>query len=139
MTEPEVPPATRIPTVREEGITVLVVSLLMMACIGTESWQMLGRVAAGRPQSPPMFIFLAALIHAYGNATWITLDRKRRGREVGFWRFAALFLGPAALVVYILLEYRAMALFYPPILVAVDGATWYVPSLAVVLLRRAWL
>jgi hypothetical protein len=42
----------------------------------------------------------------FGHAGWISLDRKRRGREVGPWRFLAIFFGPLAAWAYLLLEYR---------------------------------
>jgi len=76
---------------------------------------------------------------AFGNATRISLDRKRRGRPVGAWRFAAIFLGPVVICLCVILEYRERSIFLLPIVVAVYGATIILRGIAVVLLQRAWL
>ena len=139
MTDPLEPapptPTPGAPTLRAEIKFVVVISVVMMFLIGIDIWNSLGR---GMERQPPIFSVLAGLMNAFANAMWITMDRKRRGHEVGGWRFGAIFFGPAALCLYIILEYKDRALFYVPILVAVYLVTWVFPVVAAILLHRAW-
>jgi hypothetical protein len=138
MTDPQEPapptPTPDRPTLRAEIKFVIVISVVMMVLIGIDCWNALGR---GMERHPPLLSLLAALVNAFANAMWITMDRKRRGREVGWRRFAAVFFGPPALAVYILLEYRQRALIYRPLLAGVYLGTWCFPVIGVFLLRRA--
>jgi len=59
----------------------------------------------------PVSIF-AGLLLMLGHMMWISMDRTRRGRQVGGWRFLAFFLPPLAIVLYLLLEYRARGVIY---------------------------
>jgi len=74
----------------------------------------------------------------FGNALWITMDRRRRGFEVGSWRFATIFLGPAVICVYIILEYKERSLFLLPLVVLTYAVAFVSPAFAVALLRQAW-
>jgi hypothetical protein len=133
-------PEPRLPTLREEFLVVAFASTAAMVCFSVDVWnyyEMLKTRGVG--QHPPMFSFLGMLFIAFGNAAWISLDRKRRGKAVGGWRFAAIFLGPIAICVYIIVEYRDRAIFLLPAVVAVYGVTICFPGIAVFLLRRAWL
>ncbi len=133
-------PEPRLPTLREEFIVVAIASTAAMLCFGAELWNFFEQTKArGTPQHAPMFSFLGMIFIAFGNAAWISLDRKRRGKPVGGWRFAAIFLGPIAVCLYIILEYRDRAIFLLPAVVAVYGVTIYFPGVAVFLLRQAWL
>jgi len=133
-------PEPRLPTLREEFIVVAIASIAAMLCFGVEVWNYYELLKTrGVARHAPMFSFLGMIFIAFGNAAWISLDRKRRGNSVGGWRFAAIFLGPIAICLYIILEHRDRALFLLPAVVAVYGVTIYFPGIAVFLLRRAWL
>ena len=60
---------------------------------------------------------------AFAQAGWITLDRRRRDLEVGWWRFGALLLGPIVLWIYFLAEYRLRALYLIPLMTGIYVAT----------------
>ncbi len=132
---PETPPARR-PTVREETLIVLFLALAALFCFG---WQLWSDFSAPPGIRTHVFDSLGGLLIAIGNTTWIFLDRRRRGREVGGWPIASLFCGPAALVLYLIHEYREQAFFLIPILVGVYAALMFLPGIAVHLLRLAWL
>lgn len=75
------------------------------------------------PSATPVTV-AAAVLAALAHATWISMDRTRRGREVGAWRFLAIFIGPLAVLLYLLLEYRLRGLLYAVYYVALfAGAT----------------
>lgn len=133
-------PEPQLPTLREEFIVVAIASTLAMLCFGVEVWNFYEEMKIrGTPRQAPLLTFLGMMFIAFGNAAWISLDRKRREKPVGGWRFAAIFLGPIAICLYIILEYRDRAIFLLPAVVAVYGVTIYFPGIAVFLLRRAWL
>jgi len=133
-------PGPRLPALRKEFLVVAVASAAAMLCLGVEVWNEVERAKAPlRSQPPAMVAFLGAIVIAFGDASWISTDRKRRGKAVGLWRFAALFLGPVAICLHFILESRDRAIFLLPAAVAVCGATLTFPGVAVCLLRRAWL
>src|SRR5258706_11856036 len=66
---------------------------------------------------------LSALTSWFGHAVWLSMDRRRRGLEIGAWRFAVIMIGPFAIAFYLLLEYRARALYLIPLQLAVYGVT----------------
>jgi hypothetical protein len=82
--------------------------------------------------------YAAGLLTCAGNAVWITMDRRRRGLEVGSWRFATIFLGPAVLVVYIVKEYREWTLFIVPAVVSVYLLDFVVVPVAVNVILKVW-
>jgi len=51
------------------------------------------------------FSVLSALTWWLGHAMWVSMDRRRRGLEVGGWRFAVVFFGFLAAWAYMVLEY----------------------------------
>lgn len=71
----------------------------------------------------PISIF-AGLILLLAHLIWISMDRTRRGREVGAWRFLAIFLGPLAVCLYLLLEYRLRGVLYILYYVALIAGGW---------------
>jgi len=138
MTDPPIgappSPVSRAATVRGEIQFVLAVSAISMILIGIDCWSALD---TGRDRAAPIFGLLSGLLDMFAAGMWVTMDRRRRGLEVGYWRFGAVFFGPVALCLYIILEYQSRALIYVPLLVAVYLATWSLPVVAVVLLRHA--
>src|SRR3954469_18036618 len=68
---------------------------------------------SARGQRTPL-TFVAVIVTAFTHGAWITLDRNRRGRTVGIWRFGAILLGPIAIGIYLLAEYRLRALYLIP-------------------------
>lgn len=65
------------------------------------------------------------------------MDRKRRGREVGLWRFGAILLGPLVILLYVIVEYKSKALLLVPLVLAFYATLFaLLPTLAVLLLRH---
>ena len=90
------------------GVSVSVISFFAV-------WEILAfprQLAAGRITLPGVLGGLSLLL---GQSLWITMDRRRRGLEVGWWRYGAIYLGPLAIWAYFLLEYRLKALFLIPL------------------------
>ena len=106
-----------------------------MVLVGMENWDML---ATGSEKNSQGYTLMMTLLNSFANAMWINMDRRRRGREIGYWRWAAILFGPAATLLYLILEYKARALFFVPILVAVYLAIGLLPYFGVVLFRQAW-
>ncbi|MBI2898911.1 MAG: hypothetical protein HYY17_01890 [Planctomycetes bacterium] len=79
--------------------------------------------------------WLPRVIGVIGQAVWITIDRRRRGREIGGWWFGIIFLGPLVAWIYLALEYRARALLLIPLSVVVYGAAVVAPW---VVASRLW-
>lgn len=127
------PPA--VPTARDEILVVAGFSVAIMLCFGYEIWTSMSKPVGSRP---PMFLCLGGILLMLGNATWITLDRKRSGKDVGWWRFAALAWGPLAILAYIVLQRRERAKVLIPGLIFVYLLIWNFPGIAVALLRQDW-
>jgi hypothetical protein len=85
------------------GALVLAVGLFADALLFPESFE--------RQTHTPVSIFTTLLV-VLAHGIWISIDRTRRGREVGAWRFLAVLLAPLAIPLYLLLEYRARGLLY---------------------------
>ena len=67
-----------------------------------------------------VFQVAANLIWWLGHAVWLSMDRNRRGLESGSgWRYAVIFLGPIAIWLYLIVEYRARALYLIPLSLAI--------------------
>ncbi len=86
--------------------------------------------------SAPLFGCLPAIVFAFSHAMWITVDCKRRGAEVGWWRFAAIFFGPLAVWIYLAVTYGLRALYLIPVSIAVYVAI-FVPALVVAMAMLA--
>ena len=56
-----------------------------------------------------------------GHALWLSMDRRRRGLEGGRWRYWVIFFGPLAIWAYLVLEYRARAVYLIPLHLAIYG------------------
>jgi len=133
MTDPPISappgPVSRAATVRGEIWLVAAVPAISMILIGADCWNALDTV---RDRAAPIFGVLTGLLDMFAAGMWGTMDRRRRGLEIGYWGF-----GPVALGLYIIIEYRGRALIYVPLLVTVYLAIWSLPGVAVVLLRHA--
>ncbi len=118
-------------------------------CHGLQEWIFIGvisliAVAAGALETKyfteapdatgvsPLNLLLM-IVGAVGQGLWITMDRTRRGREVGWWRWGAILLGPLAIWLYLALEYGPRALLLVPVSIAVYagvlGLAWSVSLL----------
>lgn len=64
---------------------------------------------------------LVALVWCAGHALGMTWERRRRGREVGAWRFFAFLAGPVAVWVHLAREYRLRALALIPASILLYG------------------
>jgi hypothetical protein len=72
---------------------------------------------------------VTSIIFALAHAMWISLDCRRRGVEVGWWRFAAIFLGPLAVWVYLATSYGARAALWIPLSIVVYVSVLLAPGL----------
>jgi len=109
---PAPPPEEWKPTLRQEFILVGIASAILCVAVAMESAMGPGATTDG--SATPVKI-MGALACVVGQAGWITMDRKRRGREVGVWRWLAILFGPLAIVIYLALEYRGRALYLIPL------------------------
>jgi len=107
----------------------------MMLCIGLEAWDYAAELEQGKTTP---YAIIAAIINSIGCSLWIAMDRKRRGQEPGALRWAGLFLGPAAVCLQILLDYKGRALVLLPIVVAVYLAVVILPYAVVLAIQRSW-
>jgi len=57
----------------------------------------------------------AGVVAMLAQAMWITMDRKRLGLEMGWWRFAAILVGPLAIWMHLLMNYGLRALWLVPL------------------------
>lgn len=67
------------------------------------------------------FTLVAGLLWWLGHGIWLSMDRRRRGLEMGGWRYAVIFLGPLAIWLYLILEYRQRALYLIPLSLGIYG------------------
>jgi hypothetical protein len=107
----------------------------MMLCIGLEAWDYSAELEQGKTTP---YAIIAGILNSIACSLWIAMDRKRRGQEPGSLRWAGLFLGPAAVCVQILLDYKGRALFLLPIVVGVFLAIVFLPYVAVLAIHRFW-
>ena len=90
--------------------------------IGVCAALIVGMEVAGaliRDDSRTPFAGASAVVSWFAHAGWLSMDRRRRHLDVGWWRFGALFFGPLAIALYLILEYRARALYLIPLMLAV--------------------
>lgn len=114
MTAP--PPAEWKPTLRQEFIVIAICAIILGAAVAMEVVLSPGGKSDGSAVPFKVIGGIAALV---GQAGWITMDRKRRGREVGVWRWAAILCGPFAICLYLALEYGGKALYLIPLCLAI--------------------
>lgn len=119
MTEPAPPPPApeEKPTLRQEFILIAVIGAMFSLSIALEP-VLFPELRMTPDRTTPLEI-VGAIAVAVGQAVWITMDRKRRDREVGAWRWFALLVGPIALCVYLIVEYRGRALYLVPLCLGV--------------------
>lgn len=103
MTEPAI-------TVRKEWLTIAGFSGAVVAA------EIAGILLDDPREKIRIFEIAANLIGWLGHAVWLSMDRARRGLDTGSgWRYAVIFLGPLAIWFYLILEYRARALYLIPL------------------------
>jgi hypothetical protein len=64
----------------------------------------------------------AGMVTALAHGIWITIDARILNRPVGAWRFAAFFLGPIAIWLWLAVGYGWKAVFLIPASMLVYGA-----------------
>src|ERR1041384_6251443 len=99
-------------TVRAE---LIVVGVSVSAVCVFVVWEIVAfplQLAGGKMTLPGV---LGGLSLWLGQALWLTMDRRRRGLDVGRWRYAIIYLGPLVIWTYLLLEYRLKALYLIPL------------------------
>jgi hypothetical protein len=101
------PPGSKPITVRDEWILILIFSAIVVIL------EVVGPLSSSESPdggNPNPFEFMAAIAWWLGHGVWVSMDRRRRGLEVGYWRFLVLFFGFLATWTYMLLEYRLKGL-----------------------------
>ena len=122
------------PTLKQEWLLIAVVGVLVAACLTIDAFVFPKEFDEGK-HTP--LTWVAVILAALGHGGWITLDRNRRGRNIGYWRFGAIFLGPVAIAIYLMLEYRLRALYLIPLVVAIYLAVSLIPMLILLITNRA--
>jgi hypothetical protein len=97
----------------------LVIALFGSLAVGVELLSYFFDPAEYRNGKTNGFTIVGSLIGWLGHALWLTMDRRRRGLPIGWWRFGVIFLGPVAIWLYLAIEYRARALYLIPLSLAV--------------------
>ena len=92
---------------------------------------------AYRRGSTTLLTIIGTLIGWFGHALWLSMDRKRRGLEVGLWRYGVIFFGPFAIWLYLMLEYRLRALYLIPLSMVIYLAIAAVCELAMAIARHS--
>jgi hypothetical protein len=113
------------PALRREWMLIGIAVLLNTACLIAEAFKFPVEQARGKLT---FWSILAMVIVALAQVGWISMDRRRRGLEVGLWRFAVILVGPLAISVYLVLEYRLRALHLIPLMLAVYAAGILLPG-----------
>lgn len=97
------------PAVRKQWLTILGFACAVVAAV-------IASVLLDDPREKfRVFEVAANLIWWLGHAVWLSMDRNRRGLESGAWRYAVVFLGPVAIWIYLVVEYRLRALYLIPL------------------------
>jgi hypothetical protein len=104
------------PTLRQEWILIGVVGLLTSACLAIDAATF---PTAAREGTRTPLTWVAVILAGLGHGAWISMDRRRRGLEVGFWRFGAILLGPLVIAMYLAREYGLRALYLIPLAAAI--------------------
>ena|SRR5436190_23885227 len=131
----DAPLPPELPTLRQQWMMAGVCSGFMMMCIGMEAWDDATEPQQGKTKA---YEVIATIVNGIGCSLWIAMDRKRRGQEPGILRWAGLFIGPAAVCLQILLDYKGRALHLLPIVVAIYLAVVLLPNVAVWSILRFW-
>jgi hypothetical protein len=103
-------------TLRQEWMVIAICSALAIA---VEFVNCISDPVAVRRDKTTLLSIVGALLWWFGHALWLTMDRRRRGLEVGRWRYGVIFFGPLAIWLYLVLEYRVRALYLIPLSLAI--------------------
>ena len=101
------PPPSKPITIKDEWILVLIFSglVVFLEVVGPLSSPESYQRGAINP-----FEFMAGIAWWLGHGMWVSMDRRRRGLEIGVWRFLVVFFGFLAAWAYMVLEYRLKGL-----------------------------
>lgn len=123
-------PATSAPPPAPPSLTLCWLVVLLfggaIACLFWLSW--IREPEAMMEDQRTVYTWVAFLLNALGHGLWITLDIKRRGREVGWWRFWAIFVGPVVVWIYLGLAYRQRAVFLIPLAILIYVFIYLAPG-----------
>ena len=125
-TSPTPPPSTKI-TLRQEinfiigAAVALMVFNLILTLLLTDPLEQEANAASN---------LLAMIAYTIANATWVTINLKRRGREGKAWRIFTILFGPITISFY-LLRYYGLRAFYLIPLYALILVTTILPAVAV--------
>ncbi len=125
-------PPGRPVTLALQWTVVAVAAAVMIACMIGTALAHPHEFVHGRPTP---FGCMSAIVAALAHALWITLDCRRRGAEVGAWRFAAILCGPIGIWLYLIVTYRVRALLYIPLSLAIYSVLLGVQVACLLLLR----
>src|SRR5438477_2534357 len=130
------PPASEprnLPTLAQEWVLIGIVSALIITCLTIDLLTFPKDMSEGK--KTPM-VFVAAILAWIGQGLWITMDRKRRGLEVGMWRFGAICIGPFIIPLYLATEYKLRALYLIPLAALIYGNLAVMPAVIVTITKR---
>jgi len=130
---PEQPRPPRQPTVLRQYLVVFIGTAVIAALGFAEAVQ----DPKGAGDQFQLLGCLAAIAALFTQATWITMDLQRRDREVGWWRFGVILCGPLVIWLYLVLHYRARALYLIPLSLVPYIAATLVPRVCAILALRA--
>jgi len=122
------------PTLRSQWILIAVFGAITSACLTVDVLAFPKDFEQGN-RTP--LTWVAGIVTAIGHGLWITMDRNRRGREIGWWRFGAIFLGPVAISLYLMHEYGLRALYLIPALAGIYVAIIAIPIAALLVATPA--
>jgi len=130
------------PTSGETPITVkrewAIVGVFAALCVAAEIIGYFDNPADFRAGRRNFFSVLSGLTWWLGHGVWLSMDRRRRGLDVGCWRYGVLFFGPLAIWTYMILEYRARALYLIPLSLAIYAVMVLVVGVVVTLATEGW-
>ena len=92
------------------------VALLASACLAIDAATF---PKAAREGTRTPLTWVPVILAGLGHGAWISMDRRRRGLEIGYWRFGAILLGPLAITMYLAREYGLRALYLIPLAAAI--------------------
>ena len=109
-------PAPAPVTLRKQWVTIAVFgAFIVMAEVMSYFWD----PAEFRQGKRNVFSVVAGLLWWLGHGLWLSMDRRRRGLEMGAWRYAVVLLTPLTIWIYLVLEYRARAAYLIPLSLAI--------------------
>ncbi len=100
----------------------MAIAFCSFAVIAVEVLDCFSDPAAYHQGKTTLRTIMGTLVGWFGHALWLSMDRRRRGLEIGGWRFGVIFFGPLAIWLYLTLEYRLRALYLIPLSITIYAA-----------------